>query len=181
MLPTGSAGGNRRNITGNNSASGGLLNRPDTLRSTHLDAPNSGQSLINQRTQKPYNPKKRDCLSFPGTDATNAITGGRGGIAYYRRSGRREVQAHSVSKRVSGKPSRPIAAENTRRDASPPGQREKARDCLSFPGTDATNAIAKATIAGGGPRAPRLPRGQQTGTHTACHHSGTTYSTNRSR
>ena len=43
--------GNRRNITGNNSASGGLLNRPDTLQDTQLEAPDSGQSLINQRTQ----------------------------------------------------------------------------------------------------------------------------------
>ena len=43
--------GNRRSITGSHTASGGLLNRPDTLRRTQLDASDSGQSLVIQRTQ----------------------------------------------------------------------------------------------------------------------------------
>ena len=99
----------------------------------------SGQSLIIQRTPKRYNPKKRDCLSFPGTDATNAKElAVRSEVIAHGRTVQTQVNRPSIRYEIS----RPIVPAQLPRRHSRPGQREKARDCLLFPGTDATNANA---------------------------------------
>ena len=66
VLPTGSVGETDEALPEATTASDGLLNRPDTLQDTQLDASDSGQSLHKIKEPKTIQSKKEGLPVLPG-------------------------------------------------------------------------------------------------------------------